>query len=550
MRILKAQWMSRLDESLVKDFYQQQDQAERNAAFEEHLKFGTAGIRSKFGLGPGRLNKFTVRKVALGLAQLLRHHHVEPFVVIHYDTRFLSKEFAIEVAKVLATQSVYVMISEGYKSTPELSFAVRYLNADAGVMITASHNPSDYNGIKVYNSEGGQLLPEASEALSDIINQIDSALNIEADDWDALMKQGLIRYLPQSVTESYIEHVVAMYEGIQDQGAHILLTSLHGTSLPLSATILKRLGFLNFDIDEEQSIPDGAFPTCKTANPEDPVAFDHALKRAELAHADLIIATDPDADRFGIVERYEDGTHYFFNGNEIGLLLTYLRAQELKNCTQIPYIIKTIVTGATSDALAKYLGLNVINVLTGFKYISDQLQQHESANDKLVLAYEESHGYLLQDFSRDKDAIQCIPLLIKYKQLFHQKGTTLFNVLEDIYQQVGRYEDKTLSPKYEGQNGQEKIKTLMSEFRNFEASTFCGLTLSTIEDYQTSTIYHFNTDETTKMNFPVSDVIRFTFEEGFIAMRPSGTEPKMKIYFSLKVPDFEAIVEEFQETYL
>lgn len=550
MRILKAQWMSRLDESLVKDFYQQQDEAERNAAFEEQLKFGTAGIRSKFGLGPGRLNKFTVRKVALGLAQLLRRHHVEPFVVIHYDTRFLSKEFAIEMAKVLATQSVYVMISEDYKSTPELSFAVRYLKADAGVMITASHNPSDYNGIKVYNSEGGQLLPEASEALSDTINQIDSALNIESNDWNTLMKQGLIRYLPQSVTESYIEHVVAMYEGIQDQGAHILLTSLHGTSLPLSATILKRLGFLNFDIDEEQSIPDGAFPTCKTANPEDPVAFDHALKRAELAHADLIIATDPDADRFGIVERYEDGTHYFFNGNEIGLLLTYLHAQELKNCPQTPYIIKTIVTGATSDALAKHLGLNIINVLTGFKYISDQLQQHENSNDKLVLAYEESHGYLLQDFSRDKDAIQCIPLLIKYKQLFHQKGTTLFNVLEDIYQQVGRYEDKTLSPKYEGQNGQEKIKALMSEFRNFEASTLCGLTLSTIEDYQTSTIYHFNTDETTKMNFPVSDVIRFTFEEGFIAMRPSGTEPKMKIYFSLKVPDFKAIVEEFQETYL
>ncbi|WP_419790583.1 phospho-sugar mutase [Staphylococcus chromogenes] len=547
---MKAQWMSRLDESLVKDFYQQQDEAERNAAFEEQLKFGTAGIRSKFGLGPGRLNKFTVRKVALGLAQLLRRHHVEPFVVIHYDTRFLSKEFAIEMAKVLATQSVYIMISEDYKSTPELSFAVRYLKADAGVMITASHNPSDYNGIKVYNSEGGQLLPEASEALSDTINQIDSALNIESNDWNALMKQGLIRYLPQSVTESYIEHVVAMYEGIQDQGAHILLTSLHGTSLPLSATILKRLGFLNFDIDEEQSIPDGAFPTCKTANPEDPVAFDHALKRAELAHADLIIATDPDADRFGIVERYEDGTYYFFNGNEIGLLLTYLRAQELKNCTQRPYIIKTIVTGATSDALAKYLGLNVIDVLTGFKYISDQLHQHESLNDKLVLAYEESHGYLLQDFSRDKDAIQCIPLLIKYKQLFHQKGTTLFNVLEDIYQQVGRYEDKTLSPKYEGQNGQEKIKTLMSEFRNFEAYTLCGLTLSTIEDYQTSTIYHFDTDETTKMNFPVSDVIRFTFEEGFIAMRPSGTEPKMKIYFSLKVPDFEAIVGEFQETYL
>ena len=550
MRILKAQWMSRLEESLVKDFYQQQDEAERNAAFEDELKFGTAGIRSKFGLGPGRLNKFTVRKVALGLAQHLRRQHVEPLVVIHYDTRFLSEAFAKEMAKVLATQSVYVMVSEHYKSTPELSFAVRHLNADAGVMITASHNPSNYNGIKVYDSEGGQLLPEASQALSEIINHIDSALNIETGTWDDLVEQGLIRYMPHSVTESYIDHVVSMYEGVQDQGAHVLLTSLHGTSLPLSATILKRLGFLNFDIDEEQSIPDGTFPTCKTANPEDPIAFEHALKRAKLAHAQLIIATDPDADRFGIVERYEDGTHYFFNGNEIGLLLTYLRAQELEHHVQSPYIIKTIVTGATSDALAKYLGLNVINVLTGFKYISEQLHQHEDTKDTLVLAYEESHGYLLKDFSRDKDAIQCIPLLVKYKQLLHQKGKTFLSVLEEIYQQVGRYEDKTLSPIYEGQAGQEKIKALMSKFRNYQEPTLCGLTLSTIEDYQTSTTYHFGTNKTTKMNFPVSDVVRFTFEEGFIAVRPSGTEPKMKIYFSLKVPHFEAIIQEFQQAYL
>lgn len=542
--------MSRLEESLVKDFYDQQTEEERNAAFEDKLKFGTAGIRSKFGLGPGRLNKFTVRKIALGLAQFLRRELVEPLVVIHYDTRFLSEAFAKEMAKVLATQSVYVVLSDTYKSTPELSFAVRYLKADAGIMITASHNPSDYNGIKIYNHEGGQLLPEASEQLSVAIERNESALNIEVDAFDPLMEKGLIRYLPHAVKESYIQHVTALYESIQDQGARILLTSLHGTSLPLTATILKRLGFENFDIDEAQSVPDGAFPTCTTANPEDPVAFEHAFKLAERVHSDLIIATDPDADRFGVVERYKDGSHYFFNGNEIGLLLMALRSKESIKEVQHPYIVKTIVTGATSDALAQHLGLEVVDVLTGFKFISEQLQQRENSDKQLILAYEESHGYLLQDFSRDKDAIQCIPLLVKYKQQCYQKGMTFHDVLEDIYRQVGRFEDKTLSPIYEGKEGKEKIHELMMLFKTYKESHLCGMKIKTREDYLASVCMNLETGEKHAITLPKSDVVRFTFDEGFIAVRPSGTEPKMKIYFSLNVPDFDAVIHEFQQTYL
>ncbi|NJH78892.1 phosphoglucomutase, partial [Staphylococcus agnetis] len=252
VHILKAQWMSRLEESFVKSFYDQQNEQERQAAFEDALTFGTAGIRSKFGLGPGRLNKFTVRKVALGLAHFLRRDLVEPLVVIHYDTRYLSEAFAKEMAKVLATASVYVIVSKTYKSTPELSFAVRHLNADAGIMITASHNPSDYNGIKVYGRDGGQLLPEASELLSAYINAIDSPLNIGVESLDLLKEKGRIRDLPQSVTEDYISHVTKLYQGIQDHGAHVLLSSLHGTSLPILAHIFKRLSFENFSIDEAQ----------------------------------------------------------------------------------------------------------------------------------------------------------------------------------------------------------------------------------------------------------------------------------------------------------
>ncbi|RIO45725.1 phospho-sugar mutase [Staphylococcus hyicus] len=550
VHILKAQWMSRLEESLVKTFYEQQNEQERMEAFEDELTFGTAGIRSKFGLGPGRLNKFTVRKVALGLAQFLRRDLVEPLVVIHYDTRYLSEAFAKEMAKVLATQSVYVIVSNTYKSTPELSFAIRYLKADAGIMITASHNPSDYNGIKIYGREGGQLLPEASEALSTYINAIDSPLNIDVEPMEVLIESGFIRDLPQLVTEQYIVHVTRLYGAIQDHGAHVLLTSLHGTSLPILSHILKRLGFENFSIDEEQSIPDGAFPTCKTANPEDPVAFDHAIKLANKTHAQLIIATDPDADRFGIIERYEDGSHYFFNGNEIGLILMMLRAKELSECTMHKYIVKTIVTGATSEALAQHLGLDSVNVLTGFKYISDQLEKRSNMNQQLVLAYEESHGYLIQDFSRDKDAIQCIPLLVKYKQQLHDDGRTLYDVLQDIYRRVGRFEDLTLSPVYDGKEGRAKIKALMTTFSQYSDTHLCGLKIKTIENYREGLATNIETGVQEVMTLPFSNVIRFTFDEGFIAIRPSGTEPKMKIYFSLKVGNFENVIKAFQQQFL
>ncbi len=549
---LKAQWMSHLDESLVKSFYEEQTKEEQEAGFEDVLTFGTAGIRSTFGLGPGRLNKFTIRKVALGLAQYLKQKNEHPTVVIHFDTRFLSHEFSQEIARVLATEGVSVVLADTYKSTPELSFAVRELKATAGVMITASHNPSHYNGIKIYGSDGGQLLPKASEDLSQYINAIESPLEIEAQDFNSLKKEKLITSLPTEVTEAYKQGVKDLVGTIEENSARVVLTSLHGTSLPIAADILTELGFDNYVIETTQSKPDGRFPTVKSANPEEEAAFEFGKRLAEQENASLIIATDPDADRFGFVERYEDGSTRYFNGNEIGLILLKLRYQQLQTSGNAFYMVKSIVTGALSEVLASALDIKVVNVLTGFKYISEELELRQQQNDdaQLVLAFEESHGYLAKDLSRDKDAIQFIPLLVKYKQLLYQNGLTFKAVLEDIYKEIGRYKDLTLSPSFEGPKGRQKIEAMMTHFRNDTSEHIVGLKVKTKEDYLTQKTTHLPTGEETAIMLPQADLIRYTFDEGFIALRPSGTEPKIKIYFSLNVPDFKALVNNFKALYL
>lgn len=394
------------------------------------------------------------------------------------------------------------------------------------------------------------MLPDASEDLSQYINAIESPLEIEANDFEALRDAGMILPLADEVTEAYKAGVKALVEAIESQGEKVVLTSLHGTSLPLGATLLTELGFEDFVIETTQSQPDGRFPTVKSANPEEEAAFEYGIRLAEQEDASLIIATDPDADRFGFVERYQDGTTRYFDGNEIGLILMKLRYQELQPTGDAFYIIKSIVTGALSEALAKALNIEVVNVLTGFKYISEQLQQRQTDDAQLVLAFEESHGYLAKDLSRDKDAIQFIPLLVKYKQMLAQNGLTFKEVLNDIYQQIGRYDNLTLSPTYAGHAGRQKIEALMAQFRGDTSDQLLGLNVVTKEDYLTQQTTNLKTGKTTAISLPKADVIRYTFEEGFIALRPSGTEPKIKVYFSLNVPDFNEVVEQFKQKYL
>lgn len=542
---MRAKWEQNISESLVEQFYNKQTEEEIDAGFNETLSFGTAGIRNTFGIGPGRLNKFTIQKFALGLAKYLKNLSINPRVIIHFDTRHLSKEFAIEIAKVLGTQNIPVTLPNTYKSTPELSFAVRHLNMTAGIMITASHNPKNYNGIKVYGSDGGQLLTKASLKLSSYIDTVKYPLNIQTEAFEVLKSKKLILPFKEETTQSYkssIKNLVGYFTNAQSK---TILTSLHGTSLPLLSQILKDLSYSNYVIEELQSKPDGDFPTLNVANPEMEDTFDLGKQLAEKEDAQLIIATDPDADRLGIVERYEDGSTRYFNGNEIGLLLIKLRNLQLSD-TQHKYIIKSVVTGALSEKLAKSLNIKVINVLTGFKYISEQLKHFKNNTSQLVLAFEESHGYLIENFSRDKDAIQTATLLIKYKEQLTQANKTFKDVLNEIYQEFGYFKDKTLSPTFDGTEGRNKIKEIMNTLKNVETIELNNLTPLSIENYISKQSRNIKTGDIQAIQLPKTDLIKFIFEEGFIAVRPSGTEPKMKLYFSLNVDNLNEVIEEFK----
>ncbi|UXR78204.1 MULTISPECIES: phospho-sugar mutase [unclassified Staphylococcus] len=546
---MRTRWEEKLSESLIEPFYNIQSEKEIEAGFSDVLSFGTAGIRSTFGIGPGRLNKFTIQKFALGFSKYLLKKTTNPKVVIHFDTRHLSKEFAIEIAKVLGTNGVKVILPEGFNSTPELSFAVRQLNVTAGIMITASHNPKNYNGIKVYGSDGGQLLTEASLELSQYIDSVKDALNITVEDFEKLKHQNMIVSFDEETTNLYKKAVGNLVGPIKTASTKTVLTSLHGTSLPLLSNILDEVGYTNYVIAQEQSIPNGDFPTVPIANPEVEDTFEIGRRLAEKENAQLVIATDPDADRLGIVERYQDGATRYFNGNEIGLLLLKLRHDDLVT-KQSLYMIKSVVSGALSEKFAKTLDIEVINVLTGFKYISEQLRNMEQSSSQLLLAYEESHGYLVEDFSRDKDAIQIAPLLIKYKEQLAQDNKTFKDVLTEIYHQYGYYHDKTLSPTFAGAEGQQKIERIMTCLKQLKSVEIEGLTPLFIENYNSRISLNVETGQEESINLPEANLIKFIFEEGFIAVRPSGTEPKMKLYFSLNTDDLDRIIEDFHSKYI
>lgn len=545
---MRAQWEEKVSESLVERFYKLQSEQEIEEGFSDVLSFGTAGIRSTFGIGPGRLNKFTIQKFALGFAKYLKHITAQPKVVIHFDTRYLSKEFAIEIAKVLGTNGVHVILPETFKSTPELSFAVRHLNTTAGIMITASHNPKNYNGIKVYGSDGGQLLTDPSLELSQYIEGVQDPLNIKTTNIEVLKEEQVVVPFNEATTIAYKAAVKALIGEFETTSTKTVLTSLHGTSLPLLSDILNDLLYTNHVVEEAQSTPNGDFPTVNIANPEAEDTFELGKQLAEQEDAQLIVATDPDADRIGIVERYEDGTTRYFSGNEIGLLFIKLRHDALSNDRQ-KYIIKSVVTSALSEKLARSLDMGVINVLTGFKYISEQLMNLENNPSQLVLAYEESHGYLVNDFSRDKDAIQTAALLIKYKEQLAQENKTFKDVLNNIYQEHGYYKDRTLSPTFEGAEGRKKINHIMHNFKQLDTIELSNLTPLFIENYITKESLNVNSGNKEIIHLPQTDLIKFIFEEGFIAVRPSGTEPKMKLYFSLDVENLDEVIEEFREKY-
>ncbi|CUD30896.1 Phosphoglucomutase [Staphylococcus aureus] len=535
----KELWIERANDSLVKHFYEQQSDIEQREGFESKLTFGTAGIRGKFGLGEGRLNKFTIEKLALGLARYLNAQTNSPTIVIHYDIRHLSTEFAQIIANVLANHQITVYLPDTYKTTPELSFAVRNLNTTAGIMITASHNPKDYNGIKVYGSDGAQLSTDASELASRYIEEVGDPLQIDIP----ISKQNTsyIKPFPKSVTDDYMKHIQNMIGYIPKSDLQVVFTSLHGTSVPIVPELLQSLNFNQFNLVEAQCKPDPNFSSVQSANPEDHRAFDQAVELANKSHADLLISTDPDADRLGIAERDAHGHITYFNGNQIGALLLNYRIQQTSQLRH-RLMIQSIVSSELTKSLARYNNVEYKEVLTGFKFIAQEIRQLDD-HQNMIFAFEESYGFLSEPFVRDKDAVQIVPLIIKYASELKLYGKTLKDELEQIYQTVGRHEDTLFSHTLEGCEGKKKINAIMTKFRSNPPQEIQGLKVKAIEDYLTSEVYHLDKDTTSQINSPKSNVIRVLFDEGFIALRPSGTEPKIKLYVSLKCPNFDDVAQ-------
>ncbi|EMO9687444.1 phospho-sugar mutase [Staphylococcus aureus] len=535
----KELWIERANDSLVKHFYEQQSDIEQREGFESKLTFGTAGIRGKFGLGEGRLNKFTIEKLALGLARYLNAQTNSPTIVIHYDIRHLSTEFAQIIANVLANHQITVYLPDTYKTTPELSFAVRNLNTTAGIMITASHNPKDYNGIKVYGSDGAQLSTDASELASRYIEEVGDPLQIDIP----ISKQNTsyIKPFPKSVTDDYMKHIQNMIGYIPKSDLQVVFTSLHGTSVPIVPELLQSLNFNQFNLVEAQCKPDPNFSSVQSANPEDHRAFDQAVELANKSHADLLISTDPDADRLGIAERDAHGHITYFNGNQIGALLLNYRIQQTSQLRH-RLMIQSIVSSELTKSLARYNNVEYKEVLTGFKFIAQEIRQLDD-HQNMIFAFEESYGFLSEPFVRDKDAVQIVPLIIKYASELKLYGKTLKDELEQIYQTVGRHEDTLFSHTLEGFKGKKKINAIMTKFRSNPPQEIQGLKVKAIEDYLTSEVYHLDKDTTSQINSPKSNVIRVLFDEGFIALRPSGTEPKIKLYVSLKCPNFDDVAQ-------
>ncbi|HDB2891518.1 TPA: phospho-sugar mutase [Staphylococcus aureus] len=535
----KELWIERANDSLVKHFYEQQSDIEQREGFESKLTFGTAGIRGKFGLGEGRLNKFTIEKLALGLARYLNAQTNSPTIVIHYDIRHLSTEFAQIIANVLANHQITVYLPDTYKTTPELSFAVRNLNTTAGIMITASHNPKDYNGIKVYGSDGAQLSTDASELASRYIEEVGDPLQIDIP----ISKQNTsyIKPFPKSVTDDYMKHIQNMIGYIPKSDLQVVFTSLHGTSVPIVPELLQSLNFNQFNLVEAQCKPDPNFSSVQSANPEDHRAFDQAVELANKSHADLLISTDPDADRLGIAERDAHGHITYFNGNQIGALLLNYRIQQTSQLRH-RLMIQSIVSSELTKSLARYNNVEYKEVLTGFKFIAQEIRQLDD-HQNMIFAFEESYGFLSEPFVRDKDAVQIVPLIIKYASELKLYGKTLKDELEQIYQTVGRHEDTLFSHTLEGFEGKKKINAIMTKFRSNLPQEIQGLKVKAIEDYLTSEVYHLDKDTTSQINSPKSNVIRVLFDEGFIALRPSGTEPKIKLYVSLKCPNFDDVAQ-------
>ncbi|WP_273122906.1 phospho-sugar mutase [Bacillus weihaiensis] len=525
--------------------------------FYKDLEFGTGGMRGEIGPGTNRMNVYTVRKASEGLATYIESFGEEAKkrgVVIAYDSRHKSPEFAMEAAKTLASHGIQTYVFEELRPTPELSFAVRHLNGFSGIVITASHNPPEYNGYKVYGDDGGQLPPAAADTVIDYVNQVEDELLIQVKDEAELKEQGLIKMIGKEIDQAYTEKLKTISVNptlSQEVDVKVVFTPLHGTANKPVRLGLEALGYTNVTVVKEQELPDPNFSTVKSPNPEEHEAFTLAIRDGKEVDADVLIGTDPDADRLGVAVKNNDGEYVVLTGNQTGALLLHYILSEKKAKGTLPtngVVLKTIVTSEIGRDIASAFGLDTIDTLTGFKFIGEKINEYERTGQyEFQFGYEESYGYLIGDFARDKDAVQAALLAVEVAAYYKKKGLTMYQGLLEIFKEYGYYKEGLQSLTLKGKAGAEQIQSILTSFRTNPPTEIAGKKIVTIEDYKTSERLNVFENSTETIELPGSNVLKYTLEDqSWFCVRPSGTEPKAKFYFAVKCDTLEQSEEQLQ----
>ena len=521
------------------------DEKTKEDAFYTNLEFGTAGMRGLIGAGTNRINIYVVRQATEGLARLIDEKGDEfkkRGVAIAYDSRHFSPEFAFESAAVLAKHGIKSYVFESLRPTPELSFAVRHLGTFAGIMITASHNPAPFNGYKVYGEDGGQMPPHDADALTDYIPAIENPFAIEVADVEAEKASGLIEVIGDAIDAEYLKEVkdVNINQKLIDEygkDMKIVYTPLHGTGEMLARRALAQAGFDSVEVVEAQAVADPDFSTVKSPNPESQAAFALAEELGRKVGADVLVATDPDADRVGVEVLQKDGSYLNLSGNQIGAIMAKYILEAHKSAGTLPAnaaLCKSIVSTDLVTKIAESYGATMFNVLTGFKFIAEKIQEFEEKhNHTYMMGFEESFGYLIKPFVRDKDAIQAVLVVAELAAYYRSRGLTLADGIEEIYKEYGYFAEKTISVTLSGVDGAEQIKAIMAKFRNNAPKEWNATAITVVEDFKAQTATAAD-GTVTNLTTPPSDVLKYTLADGsWIAVRPSGTEPKIKFYIAV-----------------
>ncbi|MCC3379452.1 phospho-sugar mutase [Paenibacillus farraposensis] len=506
--------------------------------FYKELEFGTGGLRGVIGAGSNRMNRYVIGRATQGLARYILEQHAgkegKPSVVIAHDSRHFSPEFALDAALVLAGNGIVAKLFPSLRPTPQLSFSVRHLKASGGIVITASHNPPEYNGYKVYNSEGGQLVPDQAEQVIGYIREVSSFADIRRLTREEAEAQGLLVWLGEREDEAFVDTVASVSVNREliaagpGKNFKVVFTPLHGTGNIPIRRVLEKIGFEQVHIVPEQELPNAEFSTVKSPNPEERDAFKLAIELGEKIGADLLIGTDPDADRMGAVVKNRGGEYVVLSGNQSGAIMVYYLLNQLKETGKLPHngaVVKTIVTSEMGAVIAEHFGATVFNTLTGFKYIGEKMNQFDQAGDYTYLfGYEESYGYLAGNYARDKDAVLAAMLIAEAAAYYSTQGKTLYDVLQELYEQFGFFLEKLESRTLRGKDGVVQIQGKMTDWRNNAPKEIAGVKVEKVLDYSQGLD-----------GLPQENVLKFLLEDGsWFCLRPSGTEPKIKVYFAVR----------------